>query len=515
MATSDSLPPRLDLKIVSAGFRRDNGLVGPTIRIPLPLVKQYDSLEAMCERIAEMSEKKQTPTGSILVVDDEAGMCHILKRLLGDQGYEVFTSQSAEDALDLVQTKHPDVAFLDIRMPDMDGLELLAEMRQRDPDVVVIMITAFGTVETAVQAIKAGAYEYTTKPFDNDRILVLAANALERRHLIDRTRRLTEDVQEQQTFEGLVGKSRAMNDLYELIARVAETDSTVLLTGESGTGKEMVARAIHSQSPRCDERFVPVNCGALPRELIESELFGHEKGSFSGAHQRRIGLVESADGGTLFLDEIAELPLDLQVKILRAIEQKEIRRVGSVTGIKVNVRLLSATNRDLEEEVKAGRFREDLYYRLSIIPIELPPLRERKEDIPLLTQHFIQKFNERMGRHVLGVTPGATKILREYPWPGNVRELENTIERSMVLRDEGEICEDDLPPNLRKGPSESMRDDYPDASELTFQQAREAFERQYLEGLLRANDNNVTRSAMLAGLSRRHLQELIKKYGLK
>ncbi len=462
-----------------------------------------------------MPHREQIPEGTILVVDDEAGMCHILKRLLSDRGYEVFTAQNAKEALKLAQTKHPDVAFLDIRMPDMDGLELLAEMRGLEPDIVVVMMTAFGTVETAVQAIKAGAYEYTTKPFDNEKILVLAANAVERRKLIDRTRRLTEDVQEQQMFEGLVGKSPTMKDLYELIARVAETDSTVLLMGESGTGKEMVARAIHSQSPRADKRFVPVNCGALPRELIESELFGHEKGSFSGAHQRRIGLVESADSGTLFLDEIAELPLDLQVKILRVIEQKEIRRVGSVTGIKVDVRLLSATNRDLEKEVKAGRFREDLYYRLSIVPIELPPLRERKEDIPLLAQHFVQKFNERMGRHVLGATPGAMKTLREYAWPGNVRELENTIERAMVLRDEGEICEDDLPRNLRKGPSESMRDDYSDASELTFQQAREAFERQYLEGLLKATNNNVTRSAMLAGLSRRHLQELIKKYGLK
>ncbi|MFH1739080.1 MAG: sigma-54 dependent transcriptional regulator [bacterium] len=453
--------------------------------------------------------------GSVLVVDDEAGMCHILGKLLGDQGFSIFTAQSGEEGLNLAQTKHPDVAFLDIRLPEMDGLQLLKELKHLDPDIVVVMMTAFGTVETAVRAIKAGAYEYVTKPFDNDKILVMAANALERRRLIDRTRRLTEEIQERETFEGLVGHSQSMHELYDLIGRVAATDSTVLIMGESGTGKEVVARAIHAQSPRDKKRFVPVNCGALPRDLIESELFGHERGAFSGAHQRRIGLVESADGGTLFLDEIADLPVELQVKILRVIEQKEIRRVGSVTDMKVNVRLLSATNRDLESDVKAGRFREDLYYRLSIVPIRLSPLRERKDDVPLLVQHFLRLFNERMSRRVVGVTPGAFRVLREYSWPGNVRELENTIERAMVLRDEGEICEEDLPPELRRGTPPPESEDYIDQSELTFQQAREAFERSYLESLLKANDNNVTRSAMLAGLSRRHLQELIKKYGLK
>ena len=462
-----------------------------------------------------MVPSDEITAGSVLVVDDEAGMCHILGKLLTEQGYTVFTAQSGEEALDSAETKHPDVAFLDVRMPGMDGLQLLEELKRQDPDIVVIMMTAFGTVETAVQAIKAGAYEYVTKPFDNDKILVIAANALERRRLIDRTRRLTEEIQERQGFEGLIGRSPNMQDLYELIGRVAKTDSTVLITGESGTGKEVVAHAIHAQSSRSEKRFVAVNCGALPRDLIESELFGHEKGSFSGAHQRRIGLVESADGSTLFLDEIADLPVDLQVKVLRIIEQKEIRRVGSVTNMKVDVRLLSASNRDLETEVQAGRFREDLYYRLSVVPIQLPALRERKDDIPLLVQHFIRMFNKRMGRRVLGVTPSALRVLQDYSWPGNVRELENTIERAMVLRDEGEICEEDLPPKLRRQAPGPTRGDYIDASELTFQQAREAFERSYLEAVLKANNNNVTRSAMLAGLSRRHLQELIKKYCLK
>ncbi|HOE10691.1 MAG TPA: sigma-54 dependent transcriptional regulator [bacterium] len=458
----------------------------------------------------------ETITGSVLVVDDEAGMRHILNKLLSGKGYSVFTAESAHEALELARKDHPDIAFLDIRIPDMNGLELLTALKSQDPDLVVIMMTAFGTVETAVQAIKSGAYEYITKPFENDKILVMAANAVERRRLIDRTRRLTEEVQDRRAFEGLIGRSKSMQELYALIKRVAATESTVLIMGESGTGKEVVARAIHAQSPRADKRFVPVNCGALPRDLIESELFGHEKGAFSGAHQRRIGLVEAADRGTLFLDEIADLPADLQVKILRVIEQKEIRRVGSVTDIKVDVRLLSATNRDLEADVKSGRFREDLYYRLSIVPIRIPPLRERTEDIPLLAQHFIEQFNKKMNRSVCGTTPAAMRLLREYPWPGNVRELENTIERALVLRDQGEICEEDLPIQLRRQPPEAVNDTYLlDQSELTFQQAREAFERSYLESLLKANDNNVTRSAMLAGLSRRRLQELIKKYGLK
>ncbi len=458
----------------------------------------------------------ETVTGSVLVVDDEAGMRHILNKLLASEGYTVFTAESAHEALELARNDHPDIAFLDIRIPDMNGLELLTALKRQDPDLVVIMMTAFGTVETAVQAIKSGAYEYITKPFENDKILVMAANAIERRRLIDRTRRLTEEVQDRRAFEGLIGRSKSMQELYALIKRVAATESTVLIMGESGTGKEIVARAIHAQSTRADKRFVPVNCGALPRDLIESELFGHEKGAFSGAHQRRIGLVEAADHGTLFLDEIADLPLDLQVKILRVIEQKEIRRVGSVADIKVDVRLLSATNRDLEADVKSGRFREDLYYRLSIVPIRIAPLRERMEDIPLLVQHFIEQFNKEMNRSVCGTTPAAMRLLREYAWPGNVRELENTIERALVLRDQGEICEDDLPIQLRQGPQATVNDTYLlDQSELTFQQAREAFERSYLESLLKANDNNVTRSAMLAGLSRRRLQELIKKYGLK
>jgi transcriptional regulator with PAS, ATPase and Fis domain len=305
-----------------------------------------------------------------------------------------------------------------------------------------------------------------------------------------------------------------MQELFHLIEKVSPTDSTVLILGESGTGKELVAHAIHNQSTRNDEKFMAINCGALPRELIESELFGHEKGSFSGAHQRKIGLIESADNGTLFLDEIGDLPMELQVKILRVLEQKEIRRIGSVDSKKVDVRIIAATNRDLREDIKDGSFREDLYYRLSIMDLTLPPLRERKEDISLLVDHFITTFNQKMNRSVESITPEALKVLLNYHWPGNVRELENVIQRCMILREAGQIQDDDLPANLVPDPASNGSPLF-DPQQIPFVKAREAFEHRYLQELLHINDNNVTKSALMAGISRRHLQELMKKFNLR
>ncbi len=453
--------------------------------------------------------------GTVLVVDDEPGMCHILKRMLTDEGYTVYTAGNGVDALHLLGQDPPDAALLDIRMPGMDGLEILARIKTESPDTAVIMMTAFGTVETAVQAMKRGAYEYITKPFNNDEVLHIIGNALERKRLLDRNRYLAEQLEKRQGIEGIVGDSHPMQTLFTLIRKVAPTDSTVLILGESGTGKELVARAIHTLSERKEEKFMAINCGALPRDLIESELFGHEKGAFSGAHQRKIGLFESADGGSLFLDEIGELPMELQVKLLRALEQREIRRIGSVTDKAVDVRVIAATNRDLKSHVKTGTFREDLYYRLSIVDVHLPPLRDRNEDIPQLVDYFIRHFNQKMNRSVSGITPDALKILMNYSWPGNVRELENVIQRCMVLRETGMLESSDLPDTTHNPTPATRTTGFIAANELTFQKAREAFEHQYLEILLNNNDGNVTRSAIIAGISRRHLQELMKKYGLR
>ncbi|MBI1390411.1 MAG: response regulator [bacterium] len=453
--------------------------------------------------------------GAVLVVDDERGMCHILKRMLTDEGYQVETAASGEEALPLIDKHVFDVAMVDVRMPGMDGLQLLDEFRQRSPQTSVIMMTAFGAVETAVNAMKRGAYEYISKPFNNDEIIHIVHNAFERKRLLDRNQYLTSVLEERESMGGMIGQSRPMQQLYRLIEKAAPTDGTVLILGESGTGKELVANAIHQHSDRAKGPFVAVNCGALPRELIESELFGHEKGSFSGAHQSKIGLIESADGGTLFLDEIGDLPMDLQVKILRVLEQKEVRRIGSVSPKSVDVRVVAATNRDLKKEAEKKTFREDLYFRLSIVEMRLPPLREREGDAPLLVEHFIRRFNQKMNRSVEGVSPEAMRALLQYRWPGNVRELENLIQRCMILRETGLIELSDLPDYLSANEISAPMAALFDPNQLSFQKAREAFERRYLEELLKINDDNVTKSALQAGISRRHLQDLIKKHGLK
>lgn len=457
--------------------------------------------------------------GSVLIVDDEKGMRHILKRLIADEGYTVETAESGAEALRLAE-RHPfDVAMVDVRMPGMDGMQLLEALPGHCPDIAVIMMTAYGTIETAVAAMKSGAYEYITKPFNNDEVLHIIHNAFERKHLLERNRYLSQMLEERETMGGLVGQSQPMQALYQQIEKVAPAESTVLILGESGTGKELVARALHQYSGRANEKFVAINCGALPRELIESELFGHEKGAFSGAHQSKVGLFESAHGGTLFLDEIGDLPMELQVKILRVLEQKEIRSIGSVKPKEVDVRVIAATNRDLYHDVQEGRFREDLYYRLSIFDIHLPPLREREGDVALLTDHFIKRFNQKMNRSVEGVAPEAMRIILQYDFPGNVRELENLIQRCMILREAGLIIESDLPETVKRSrPAVHEAGSEPamlDPSQLTFAKAREAFEQRYLQRLLEANEGNITKSALMAGISRRHLQELVKKHNLR
>ena len=455
--------------------------------------------------------------GSVIIVDDEKGMCHILRRMLSDEGYQVETANSGEEALIKFDEQSFDAAMFDVRMPGMDGLTLLDHVRERSPQTSVVMMTAFGAVETAVNAMKRGAYEYITKPFNNDEVLHIVHNAVERRRLHDRNAYLSSVLEERESMGGMIGQSRAMQSLYRLIEKAAPTDSTILVLGESGAGKELVANAIHQLSERKKGPFVAVNCGALPRELIESELFGHEKGSFSGAHQSKIGLIESADGGTLFLDEIGDLPMDLQVKILRVLEQKEVRRIGSVKPKAVDARVVAATNRDLRDDVEKKSFREDLFFRLSVLEIKLPPLREREGDIPILAEHFLRRFNQKMNRSVEGVSPEAMRLLLQHKWPGSVRELENIIQRCMILRESGVIELRDLPEHL----APKMESTAPlmaalfDPNQLSFQKAREAFERHYLEELLNLNDGNVTKSALMGGISRRHLQDLINKHNLR
>jgi len=383
----------------------------------------------------------------ILVVDDELSMREFLAILLKREGYLVDQADCAEKALEFLDATSYDLVISDVKMPGLDGIALLGRIKERSPDTAVLMMTAFSTAEQAVEAMKLGAYDYLAKPFKVEEVKVLVRNALEKRDLKRENQRLRREVQERFSFSGLIGKSKKMRELYSLIERVAPSIANVLILGESGTGKELVARAIHYNSPRKDKPFVAVNCGAIPETLMESELFGHKKGSFTGAISDRAGLFEQAGGGTLFLDEIGEVPLQLQAKLLRVLQEKEFRRVGGVADQKADVRIVAASNRNLEEQVKEGSFREDLFYRLNVVQLQMPPLRERVEDIPLLVEHFYRKFVQTPLNGEI-ITPGARKILLSYPFPGNVRELENLVERCVVLGG-GTIAEENLPPQLR------------------------------------------------------------------
>jgi two-component system response regulator PilR (NtrC family) len=370
---------------------------------------------------------------SILVVDDELSMREFLQIMLKKENYAVDTAASGEEALEEIERNPYDLILCDIMMPRINGMEVLRRTRELNPEAMVIMITAFASTETAVEAMKLGAYDYITKPFQVDEIKLIVKNALERSRLVRENLRLKKELKTKYGFENLVGVSAPMLKIYELIRQVAPTKSNVLISGESGTGKELVARAIHYKSQRRDRPFITVNCGAIPRELMESELFGHKKGAFTGAYQHKKGLFAVADQGTVFLDEIAELPTEIQVKLLRAIEDKTFRPVGGVEDISVDVRVIAATNRDLEAAVTEGDFREDLYYRLNVIRIHLPPLRERKEDIPILAQHFLEIYNREIGKDIKKISREAEALLLSQHYQGNVRELENIIERAVSL----------------------------------------------------------------------------------
>jgi DNA-binding NtrC family response regulator len=447
----------------------------------------------------------------ILIVDDELGVRDSL-RMIFKKDYQVTGASSSAEAWEKVQSEEPDLIFLDIIMPGKDGMEMLKEIHQIQPLTPVVMLTATKTVKTAVEAMRLGAYDYITKPFDIEELRVIAQKALESRDLKSENLRLQGEVEERYRFDNIIGKSKEMRDIYSTIRQIAEKNSTVLIHGESGTGKELVARAIHYNSLRKGKSFVAVNCAAIPETLIESELFGHEKGAFTDAQSRRIGYFELAHQGTLFLDEVSELSLPTQAKILRALQEREFSRVGGGKTISVDVRLISATNKNLEELMSRGTFRSDLYYRIDVVPLTIPPLRERKEDILLLVQHFLDKH---AGPGKRRVSPQAMDILMAYEWPGNVRELENVIERIVVLTNVEAIGPGELPPNLKTTSRvEIIKQEVLDGR-ISFEDAERDFEKDIIIEALKKSNYVQTKAAELLGISRRILKYKMDKYGVE
>ncbi len=446
----------------------------------------------------------------ILVVDDDASLRRILEYNLAEEGHSVATAKSAEDALRVLERTSFDLVLTDIKMSGMDGMDLLRRVKDEAPDTQVIVITAFGTIEMAVEAMKAGAFEYITKPFNRDELKLAARKALRVKNLETENVRLKREVTRKYGFENIVGDSPPMQRVFRLVEKVADTDAPILITGESGTGKELVARAIHYRSRRFERPFLAVNCAAIPRELLESELFGHVKGSFTGAVRDRPGKFEEAKGGTLFLDEIGELPVELQAKILRALQEMEVTPVGSNAAVRVSARIVTATNRDLEEEIGEGRFREDLYYRLAVVPVHMPSLRERPEDVPLLVAHFLKSLAP--GEPVT-VTPKALEALKAYTWKGNVRELENTIERLLILRESDCIDLTDLPEKIRHPATEAGKGGFqftlpPEGIGL------EEAEKALIEEALRRTGWNQSRAAQLLRVPRHILLYRMEKFGI-
>jgi two-component system response regulator PilR (NtrC family) len=449
----------------------------------------------------------------ILIVDDERSMQEFLEILLRKEGYDVATAGDVDGALLALESDDFDLVISDIQMPDKSGLDLLRAVRAAQPDALVIMITAFATAETAIAAMKEGAYDYVTKPFKVDEIKLVVQKALEKKLLASENARLRHELRSERQQRHLVGNSPRMHQLYEMISRVAATKTNVLVVGESGTGKELVARAIHSESDRAEKPFVALNCAAIPENLLESELFGHVKGAFTGAVSNKAGLFELADGGTLFLDEVGELTPPLQVKLLRAIQEKTIRRVGGTSDRRVDVRILAATNRRLEDEVAAGRFREDLYYRLNVIQLALPPLRDRMEDLPLLVHHFVEKCARDLSKPVRGVSEEAMQQLRSYSYPGNVRELENVIERAVALSRAEWIELDALPPTLLARADARPLAPLPDGS-VDLDHLVADYERGLLLEALRRAGGVKKRAAQLLGISFRSFRYRLEKLGL-
>ncbi|MEE8312153.1 MAG: sigma-54 dependent transcriptional regulator [Candidatus Binatia bacterium] len=446
---------------------------------------------------------------SVLVVDDEAASRESLADVLRDEGYDASVAANGEAALDLLRQSEFDLVITDLRMPELDGLQLLREVRKLCPQTLVILMTAFASVETAVDALREGAHDYMIKPLVFDEVLSKIGRLLERRELAWQIQHLRGQVEGRYDFENLIGESKAMRHIVEMIHKVAATNSTVLITGESGVGKEVVARAIHRDGQRRDKIFLPVNCGAIPETLLESQLFGHVRGAFTGAVAGREGLFQHARGGTIFLDEIGELPTALQVKLLRAIEEREILPVGSTTPLRVDVRIVAATNRDLEVACQEGTFREDLYYRLNVFQIAIPPLRERREDIPLLVDFLVRRHNEDMNRRFKGVENAAMKVLTSMPWKGNVRELDNVIEHAMIVGEDAWIRLADLPSRIaRNGGTESL------VTDDDLKGAMRVYERSHISNVLERLEGDKRAAAEQLGISLSSLYRKIDELGL-
>jgi two-component system response regulator AtoC len=463
-----------------------------------------------------LPERKQ-----VLIVDDEPNLRKILSAQLTRDGYDVLTAEDGEQGLHLLREHHIDLVITDLKMPKVDGMTLLKRALEIEPELPVVLITAHGTIDTAVEALKRGAFDFVTKPFDKDEVRQIVAKALKTREL----RGADATPAPSGARFGIIGTSQGIAELYTILERVADTPTTVLITGESGTGKELVARALHEHSSRKDKPFIKVNCAAIPKELIESELFGYERGAFTGAVASKPGRFELANGGTLFLDEIGEIPVEMQVKLLRALQESEFERVGGIKTIRVDVRLVAATNRDLKKLIASGVFREDLFYRLNVVPIRLPALRERTGDIPLLAEHFLTKFNERLRKKVEGVDTDATEVLVSYPWPGNIRELENVIERAVLFCDESKLHAKDLPPDVRGIPV-IANVPLPEADlhaalagegglKEHVKVAMSRLEKELVSRALQQTNGNVTHGARLLKISRKGLQLKMKELGLR
>jgi two-component system response regulator AtoC len=448
----------------------------------------------------------------VLLVDDEENLRLALKTYLRKQGFDVVASASVDDALAQCEREAFDFVVTDVRMPGRTGLELLGELRAKHPATTVVVMSAYGSVDQALEAIRAGAYDYVAKPFKPEELGFVLRKAEEREALRRENRELRAALVREHQFEELLGRSEPMKLVFSTVAKVAPYKTTVLITGESGTGKELVARAIHRRSPRATKAFVTINCGAIPETLLESELFGHKRGAFTDAHHDKKGLFEEADGATLFLDEVGELPMSLQVKLLRVLQEGTFRRLGETQDRRCDVRVVAATLRDLQADVKGGRFREDLFYRLHVLTVAIPPLRARREDIPLLVDHFVQRYNQKLGTKVTGLDPQASKLVYDYRWPGNVRELENTIERAMVLADAPVLRAIDLPERLRE-PQDPVAAELA-KGDLSVKRTTRVIEEVLIRRALEKTKGNRTRAAELLEISHRALLYKIKEYGI-
>jgi two-component system NtrC family response regulator len=455
----------------------------------------------------------EMPQGRILIVDDKANIREVLSAILMEEGYEVAASSNGNQALEEIAKVLPDIIITDIRMPGMDGIDFLKAIKEMDMDIPVVLITAYGSIESAVEAIKIGAYDYLTKPINHEKLKIIIQRALEQRKYILENKYLRRELQEKYHFCNIVGSSKKMEKVFEMIKTVSNTLSTVLIQGESGTGKELVARAIHHSSQRKDKPLIEINCSALSEGLLESELFGHEKGAFTGAICRKKGRIELSGGGTLFLDEVGEVSPRLQIKLLRVLQEKQFERVGGIEPLKVDFRLITATNKDLKNEVLRGDFREDLYYRLNVITLRLPSLRERREDIPLLISHFLQKYNLREGKRIGTIAPEVMNILTKYDWPGNVRELENFIERAVVVCNSEMITADDLPEEIQEGLFGKEEEVYIPPSTIEEMDLHEK-EKKLILDALKKTEWNKAKAAKLLNVHRRTIYNRIRKYSL-